>query len=110
MNQFNHSAAGVEPVDGSAGSAAPLGGASTSAADPFVVRTIVSTIQHAPLPDPAMCTELLRRGAQHLEQLADGLTIDAPQLRAQLMALADQAGGVERLARRLLELLARRAA
>lgn len=106
MNQLNFSAAGGEPADGSAGSAAPLGGASTSAAEPFVVITI----QPVPLPDPATCTELLRTGVQHLDQLADGLTVDAPQLRAQLMALAAQAGGVERLARRLIELLARRAA
>jgi len=62
------------------------------------------------LPDPATFAELLRSGAQHLDQLAAGLTVDAPQLRAQLMVLAAQAGGIERLARQFLDALARKAA
>ena len=70
----------------------------------------VSLIRPVHAPDPAQFAELLGAATQHLADLGANLAADSPQLRAQLLTLAGQAAGVELMARRFLESLARKAA
>jgi len=62
------------------------------------------------MPDLATFVPLLQDATGHLHMQALDLSTDADRLRRQLLALAGQAAGIERLARQALDAIARRAA
>lgn len=71
---------------------------------------VVSLIRPTHVPHVATFVQLLQDATGHLHLQALDLSPDADRLRKQLLALAAQAAGIERLARQALDSIARQAA